>query len=65
MAADNDDAYAITPAFILETVQAAKSLLLKKKLMGPRDHEKQVIRKFLEWPEHRVVERIDDDETKI
>ena len=60
MAADNDDAYNLRPAFILETVLAAKSFIPKRKNvrgttdigrrrgLGPR------IAEFLRWPVERV-----------
>jgi hypothetical protein len=58
MAADNDDAYNLTPAFILETVAAAKGFIEKNlgnvtKVAGQRgDHVR--IAAFLVWPQERV-----------
>lgn len=42
MAADNDDA--ISPSFILETVQAANSMLSKKTLGGARASRRDITR---------------------
>jgi len=59
MAGDNDDVYAVKPGFILETVQTAKVLELKKHRPGngPVPGEKRLanrISTFLDWPVHRV-----------
>jgi len=56
----NDDAYSVTPGFILETVQAAKSMFDKGKILridssfskdshgaSPRSNS---IKDFLDWP---------------
>ena len=67
MAADNDDAYNITPAFILETVGAAKLVVeirldaaaSRRNLCFPKEsplaHE---IHEFLDWPSDRVRESL-------
>jgi hypothetical protein len=58
MAVDNDDAYNLTPAFILETVAAAKAFVSKNlgnatKVPGEwGDHIR--IASFLAWPPERV-----------
>jgi hypothetical protein len=58
MAADNDDAYNLTPAFILETVAAARGFLARNvgnvtKVPGQYgDHVR--IAGFLAWPQERV-----------
>ena len=57
MAADNDDAYAITPSFILETVLAAKLFIGKEKSYatdGAKGRIEEKISKFINWPKHRV-----------
>lgn len=64
MAADNDDAYNLTPAFILETVEVARSFVLgisKSKSVGnvtngrnPEHHLHVQIAAFLAWPQERV-----------
>ncbi|MHB8655003.1 MAG: ParB/RepB/Spo0J family partition protein [Terriglobia bacterium] len=50
MAADNDDAYNLSPGFILETVEAAQKFTRKQK----GQPAKAVIAKFLGWPLERV-----------
>jgi len=61
MAADNDDAYNLTPAFILETVAAAREFITtsgksnvapSSRTKGPDLDEK--IASFLAWPPKRV-----------
>jgi ParB-like chromosome segregation protein Spo0J len=64
MAADNDDAYAIMPGFILEVVRAAKSFVGKEKVSCTGagktciaccgDHLCCSIHAFLDWPSRRV-----------
>ena len=58
MAADNDDAYNLSPGFILETVEAARGFVKnrgklrtrteKRAGLGPR------VAQFLGWPSERV-----------
>ena len=64
MAADNDDAYSVTPSFIIETIRAAKSFIYNKIQPAGADRKKVCykdespilhdIHKFLDWPRHRV-----------
>ena len=58
MAADNDDAYAVTPAFILETVLAAKLMISQQKAVGPGAREDSWLRtriaSLLGWPSQRI-----------
>ena len=61
MAADNDDAYNLTPAFILETVAAAASFIGKQNSAAAGDvtrrHEPILaprVSSFLAWPQERV-----------
>lgn len=66
MAADNDDAYNLTPAFILETVAAAKGFLVSRgdmALASKKSPTKGIdldvaISKFLAWPEKRVKDSL-------
>jgi ParB-like chromosome segregation protein Spo0J len=51
MAADNDDAYNLSPGFILETVEAAGKFITRDKKLG---NTHLVIAKFLAWPIARV-----------
>ena len=65
MAADNDDAYAIMPGFILEVVRAAKSFVENGSTVGTGPHQCcgghgkpsalcHAIHVFLDWPADRV-----------
>ena len=62
MAADNDDAYNITPGFVLETVRAAKTLYSQHGIPGNvtrncyKDESSTLhaIHSFLDWPSERV-----------
>jgi hypothetical protein len=59
MAAGNDDAYNLTPAFILETVAAAKGFLETNggnvtAKDNPRNRLEVKVAAFLAWPTERV-----------
>jgi hypothetical protein len=59
MAADNDDAYNLSPAFILETVAAARKFVCdSQNVRYVTDTERRglapKIGKFLDWPTLRV-----------
>jgi hypothetical protein len=66
MAADNDDAYNLTPAFILETVAAAKAFILRsasKRKVTPTSptggpNLKNEISDFLNWKVIRVEQAL-------
>lgn len=75
MAADNDDAYNLTPGFILETVAAARDFVSKGDVTPTSKHSPTGgadldlrISKFLAWPRERVkyalaqLHAIDDGE---
>jgi len=64
MALENDEAYTITPTFVLETVEAARGLFVSKQIEVGCQHptlcydgetqECHTIHNFLEWPVLRV-----------
>lgn len=58
MAADNDDAYNLSPGFILETVEAARGFIHKEPRSVTRNRDADLLRlkisKFLGWPAMRV-----------
>ncbi len=63
--ADDDDAYTITPAFILETVQAAKGFISESVPVvtgrhgtNAENHLQVQISKFLDWPRTRVKDAL-------
>jgi hypothetical protein len=63
MAADNDDAYNLTPAFILETVAAAKAFINRRNNVITEDSEgyrrlQKSVSDFLEWPIIRVQQAL-------
>ena len=60
MAADNDDAYNITPSFILETVQAAKGFIPQQGTGRARAPAKlkSKISELLAWPIKRVEDAL-------
>jgi hypothetical protein len=63
MAADNDDAYNLTPAFILETVAAARGFLEQNgrnvtPTDNPRNELDVKIAAFLAWPIVRVQQAL-------
>jgi hypothetical protein len=79
MAADNDDAYNLTPAFILETVEVAREFVAKSysgnvtRIKGPTGAASLApqIAAFLAWPQERVKHALaqlaafePDEETK-
>ena len=79
MAADNDDAYNLTPAFILETVEVAREFVVKQgqRNVTPTSSPTGLpalapkIATFLAWPKERVAHALaqlaafePDEETK-
>lgn len=70
MAADNDDAYNLSPAFILETVAAAKLFIAKEKYknLGNVTEEWGLapkIASFLAWPSERVKRALSQFSTSL
>lgn len=55
MAADNDDAYNLSPGFILETVEATKKFITRDK---KSEFTHQALARFLAWPVARVMHAI-------
>jgi hypothetical protein len=77
IAADNDDAYNLTPAFILETVEVAREFVAKQSpgnVTRNNGHDAVIAPKvaaFLAWPQERVKHALaqlaafePDEETK-
>lgn len=63
MAADNDDAYNLTPAFILETVAAARKFLASGNNVITEDEQgrkrlQKAVSDFLDWPVIRVQQAL-------
>jgi len=63
MASDNDDAYNLTPAFILETVAAARGFLKSRNNVITKDEEgyrrfQKEVSDFLAWPIIRVQQAL-------